>query len=222
MEAAFLICENAGMKPGRSDVEWIRIGLQEEGKTQSGLAKVLGRSPSAVTAMLKGERIVKDFEIPIIREYLGYGAAPPDDIHQDHADEGVEVVGIAGAGTDGSILYAHMQGSLGRAPSPRNRAKETVAVEVRGNSMAGIVPNGWYIYYDDVRRPPTPDLFGEICVVALSDGRVLVKELRPAKSKKLNRFDLLSVIGDPLPDVRLLWAARVTGALPNRSRRREP
>ena len=33
-------------------VDWIREGLKEKRKTRSGLAKALGRSPSAVTDLL--------------------------------------------------------------------------------------------------------------------------------------------------------------------------
>ena len=37
-------------------VDWIRSGLKRTGKTRSGLAKALGRSPSAVTDLLNGHR----------------------------------------------------------------------------------------------------------------------------------------------------------------------
>ncbi|MBV8664780.1 MAG: hypothetical protein JO107_16980, partial [Hyphomicrobiales bacterium] len=40
----------------RMTVDWIRDALRETGKTRSGLAKALGRSPSAVTDLLNGSR----------------------------------------------------------------------------------------------------------------------------------------------------------------------
>ena len=52
-------------------VDWIRAGLKRTGKTRSGLAKALGRSPSAVTDLLNGSRRLRAEEIAIAAEYLG-------------------------------------------------------------------------------------------------------------------------------------------------------
>ena len=46
-------------------VDWIRKALIETGKTRSGLAKALGRSPSAVTDLLNGSRRLRADEIAI-------------------------------------------------------------------------------------------------------------------------------------------------------------
>lgn len=58
------------------DIDWIKQGLEKEGKSRSGLAKALGRSPSMVTNLLKGERQLKANEINRIARYLEE-AAPP-------------------------------------------------------------------------------------------------------------------------------------------------
>lgn len=53
----------------------IRAGLDRPGKSKSGLAAVLGITPSGVTAML-GEgrngkpRLIKAHEVPLIRDYF--------------------------------------------------------------------------------------------------------------------------------------------------------
>lgn len=52
------------------DIEWIVEGLKKPGKTRSGLAKAIGRAPSAVTALLKRERDVKVREVEVIARYL--------------------------------------------------------------------------------------------------------------------------------------------------------
>lgn len=57
------------------DLEEIRRGLTKPGKTKGGLAKALGRQPSAVTALLNGEREIKAKEIPVIRAYFDAEAA---------------------------------------------------------------------------------------------------------------------------------------------------
>lgn len=62
------------------DVGWIEDGLSKPGKSKKGLAAVLGRAQSAVTALLKGDRQLKAHEIAKIAAYLevdppGYEAA---------------------------------------------------------------------------------------------------------------------------------------------------
>lgn len=73
--------------------------------------------------------------------------------------------------------------------------------------MAGIADDRWIIYYEDRREPVTEDLLGRLCVVGLSDGRVLVKKL--AFGRLPGRFDLYSTQGTPLFDQDVTWAAAV-------------
>jgi len=54
----------------RVDLQDIRAALKKPGKSKSGLAKALGRQPSAVTALLNGGRDLKAREIPVVIEYL--------------------------------------------------------------------------------------------------------------------------------------------------------
>jgi SOS-response transcriptional repressor LexA len=53
----------------------IAEGLKQPGKSKKGLAKALGRQPSAVTELLKGNREIKAREVPIIVDYLGLTVA---------------------------------------------------------------------------------------------------------------------------------------------------
>jgi SOS-response transcriptional repressor LexA len=128
----------------------------------------------------------------------------------------VEIVGIAGAGPDGAVVFSNERGNLGEAPVPHDATEDTVAIEVRGDSMRGIAENGWLVYFDEQRTPPTEDLIGEICVVGLSDGRVLIKKLLRGRKKK--HFDLESAAAPLIQDARVEWAARVTSILPRRRR----
>src|SRR5262249_41062843 len=67
--------------------------------------------------------------------------------------------------------------------------------------------NRWYVFYDDVHRPMTPDLIGQLCVVGLADGRVLVKQVQRGRSEGL--YTLHSTTEKPIADVKIEWAARV-------------
>jgi len=95
--------------------------------------------------------------------------------------------------------------------APEDASDETVAGRIEGTSM-GAMFDGWLIFWDDMRSPVTPDLHGEVCVVSLYDDRVLVKQLRPSREPGL--FHLFSNTEEPILDVPVRWAARVTNMRP--------
>lgn len=124
----------------------------------------------------------------------------------DVEDSPVSVIGFVGAG--GEIIYNEGQGPFDEAPMPPDGPDgPIVAVRVRGSSMAPQIKDGWTVYYQNVQRPPTDDLYGKPCVIGLPDGRVLIKELQPGRGKGL--FDLYSVNGDLERDQPVSWAAKV-------------
>ena len=187
-------------------MHWIRWALIETGKTRSGLAKALGRSPSAVTDLLNGSRRLRAEEIPIASEYLGVepprlvggGRMPP-------AESRVPLVGFVGAGAQ-AHYYADAQGPFDEVTAPDAASSRTVAVQVRGHSLGALFDN-WLVFYDDVRDPPGDDLVGRMCVCGLSDGRVLIKALK--RSQIAGLWTLHSNIEPPIYDVALDWAAVV-------------
>ena len=97
-------------------VDWIRAGLKRTGKTRSGLAKALGRSPSAVTDLLNGHRRLRADEIAIVSEYLGVepprliGGGPP-------RPPKAPLVGYVGAGAI-AHFYADGQGPFDEVDAP--------------------------------------------------------------------------------------------------------
>lgn len=121
----------------------------------------------------------------------------------------VPLVGYVGAGAELHFLPA---GDLGEVEAPEGATDKTVAVEFRGGSL-GPFFDGAHGFYDDVRRPVTPDLVGRACIVGLEDGRILVKRIRRSKAKGL--FHLISNQDDaPILDVRIEWAARLKDVVP--------
>ena len=130
---------------------------------------------------------------------------PSDEPEEPLPGPKVRVVGYVGAGSEAHI-YAVAQGDLDEVDPPRGSTEDTVAVEIRGESL-GAFFNRWLVFYDDVRRPVTPDLIGELCVVGLEDGRVLIKQVQRSRTEGL--FNLISSIEKPLLDVAVEWAAKV-------------
>ena len=122
----------------------------------------------------------------------------------------VPLVGYVGAGAE-AHYYALSHGELDRVPAPEGSTDETVAVEVRGESLGALFQH-WLVYYDEVRSPVTTDLIGRLCVVGLPDDRVLVKQIKATKRPGL--FDLLSNTEEPIRDAVVAWAAKVKNMVP--------
>jgi transcriptional regulator with XRE-family HTH domain len=187
-------------------VDWIREGLKEKRKTRSGLAKALGRSPSAVTDLLNGSRRLRAEEIAVVADYLG--VEPPRLVgggRPGHTTGRVPLVGYVGAGAI-AHFYADGQGPFDEVPAPDSASAKTVAVQIRGHSLGALFDN-WLVFYDDVFDPPDEYLVGRMCVCGLSDGRVLVKALK--RGQTLGQWTLLSNTEPPIYDVSLDWAAMV-------------
>jgi transcriptional regulator with XRE-family HTH domain len=118
----------------------------------------------------------------------------------------VPLVGYVGAGSQ-AHFYAGADDPGEQVEAPVDASDATVAAEVRGTSL-GPAFDRWLVFYDDVRSPVTPDLYGELCVVG-TDDQVLVKILRPAGTP--HRFHLISNGSEePIFDREVLWAAKVT------------
>lgn len=94
---------------------------------------------------------------------------------------------------------------------PPGGSERTVAVRIKGDSL-GAALDGWYVYYDDRRDPPTDDLLDKLCVVGLEGGQVLIKRLMHGRIA--GRYDLWSVNGAPQTDQLVIWAAPVAAMLP--------
>lgn len=123
----------------------------------------------------------------------------------------VPIIGIARAGT-GEIDYSLGQGNLGEVEAPEMSTAQTVALEVRGDSMGGRIEEGDIVFYDDRREPVTPDLYGKVCVVQKRDGNVVIKKLQPGS--RPGHFHLISYSAAPEFDIPVVWAAKVNSIRP--------
>jgi transcriptional regulator with XRE-family HTH domain len=186
-------------------VDWIRAGLKHTGKTRSGLAKALGRSPSAVTDLLNGHRRLRADEISIVAEYLG--VEPPRLLGGGGKPitQRAPLIGYIGAGAV-AHFYAEGQGPFDEVDAPSDAGPQTVALQIRGHSLGALFDN-WLVLYDDVRDPPYDGQIGRMCVCGVSDGRALIKGLK--KSPATGLWNLLSNTEPPIYDIGLDWAAPV-------------
>lgn len=123
----------------------------------------------------------------------------------------VPIVGTVGAGAHVST-NSDSETSLRRAGMPPAANNDTVAVVVRGDNMLPIAENGWLLYYENTQESPADELVGKLCVVALRDGRTLVKRLY--RGREPDTWDLHAPNASPLHGQAVAWAARVTWIKP--------
>lgn len=122
----------------------------------------------------------------------------------------VPVKGYVGAGSE-AHFYAISNEDFEEVEAPPGATDRTIAVEIRGKSF-GPLMDTWLVFYDDIRSPVTDDLIGRVCVVGLSDDRILIKKI---VSNRDGGFDLLSNSHEePILDADIEWAAKVTDMRP--------
>ena len=129
----------------------------------------------------------------------------------------VPIRGKAGAGPDGSVLFATGDGNFGEVPAPEGASVNTSALEVQGDSMRGLANDGWLVFYDE-KESPRPDHMGEPCVCFLEDDRVLIKTPWPGSESGL--FHLESFNAPLMRDVPVRYFAFVTDIKPRKSAQR--
>ncbi len=176
------------------------------GWSQDQAAAALDTTRNQYAKLEGGSRRLSDKWIK--RAADAYGVDPGEVVTERLAT--VPVAGYVGAGSE-THFYSDSQGPLGEAPAPDEATSDTVAVEVRGDSL-GAFFDGWMVYFDDRREPVTDDLIGEICVIGLADDRVLIKKILRGRSPQT--FDLHGQFGEPLLEAEVTWAARVTSMMP--------
>ncbi|ORE87714.1 hypothetical protein ATO4_25208 [Aurantimonas sp. 22II-16-19i] len=76
----------------------------------------------------------------------------------------------------------------------------------------GYLADGSIVLYSDRHALPLPDMIGQVIVVGLYDGQVLLKRLLRGSEPGL--FDLESINGPTLSDRRVEWFSHVDFIIP--------
>lgn len=195
--------------PQRDIRVWVQAELAKRGHGAKGmLAKHLDVRPDAITRMMntdpgKETREIRAHELVKMRQFFS------DETETDDYLTTVPLVGYVGAGA--RAYYNADNEELERVKAPKDATSDTVAVQIRGESL-GALFDTWLVFYDDVRSPVTPDMIGVLCVVGLPDDRVLVKRIRRAKTPGF--FHLDSNTEPTINDVEIVWAAKVKSMEP--------
>lgn len=176
---------------------------KERDLTQEGFAAKLGDvTRGAVGNWERGQGIKRENLRAIAEafgasfEWLATGDIKPA------GERVVQLMGYVGAA---QAVYQFDEGGAGDVEAPPGATPETVAVEVRGESMLPLYEDGTILYYS--RQLPPEMMIGKRCVLRLADERVLVKTLRRGSEKGL--FTLGSLNAPDIEDVAVIWAAPI-------------
>lgn len=158
-------------------VDRMREAMTAAGYTQVQLATLLGINQSAVSNIFKGKRHLKLNEAEIIGKFLGLASSQPEIKIQF-----VPIIGMSSAGNWREAIHL----PSGQMPIPPNIAsKDAFAVEVRGDSMDLLIPDGGYVVVD----PAKTELFnGKSYLLQNDEGETTVKAYRsdPARFEPMS------------------------------------
>src|SRR5579864_2408831 len=75
--------------------------------------------------------------------------------------------------------------------------RNVLALRVRGDGVGPMLREGWLVFYRRPENGVSDDCIGEVCVVCLTDGRLLLRELRLTASSEDGpaRFNLHGIDG---------------------------
>lgn len=181
----------------------------DAGLSQSALARLVGVKPQAIQALEAGN-IKKPKFILELANVLGVNPSELVDLPPTK-ERTVPIVGIAQAGTT-NVTRSDTDNGYEETEAPIGATPNTVAVEVRGNSMGGRLEEGDLVFYDDRREPVTPDLIGRLCIVEKKNGEVVIKKLQAGSKPGL--YHLISYNAEPEFDQELVWGARILSIRP--------
>lgn len=193
--------------------ERIAAARKAAGMSQGRLGELVGAVQTTVSSWERGRTEPTRDDVQRVASALGVSTAQLELNERNSAGgvRSVPLVGYVGAGAV-AHYYAGGSGDLGETvDAPPGSTERTVAVEIRGDSLGPLFER-WIIFYDELREPVTPDLYGRLCVVGLPDDRILVKKIKPAGLA--NHFHLLSNSEEPILDQEVLWAALVKSMTP--------
>lgn len=166
-------------------VEWIKTGLKQKGKTQSGLAAHLHIAHPQITQLLQGNRGLKVNEVPRIADYLGI-PSPFDNI----AAEEIPLLAWVSAGSlQREDISDEQIGSIVIGNLPEG---DWIALRVQGDSMDKVSPPDSIILVDRADKNLVPN---GCYVIADEDGNATYKRYRPNP----DRFEPVSMNDSHVP-----------------------
>lgn len=191
------------------DRDAFKAARKAKGLSQGALAKRAGVAQQLIGQLERGD-VRSTKAIYKIADALGVPANQLDTEipeSEEAPQRMIPVVGFVGAGAQIWPIDDHAKGAgLDEVECPWTALPlSTVAVRVRGDSMAPAYYEGDLLFYD-TQHADILHLVGKECVVALADGQIFIKELRRTGN---GDYYLHSHNAEPIIGPKIKWAAKV-------------
>lgn len=133
------------------------------------------------------------------------GVSPSALLEGEHSSVSIPLVGLVSAGEG----WNPVDGETSDAIEFEVGAHDTIALEVRGDSMSPVYRNGDHLICYRQFGPNADNCIGLDCVLRTADNRNFVKILK--RGSRPSRFTLKSYnpLVDDIEDVALQWAAPI-------------
>lgn len=188
------------------DKDWrqrLQLIIKERGVAVTRLSEDAGLDRSTLQKVLNGGNISV---VKFLNVCRALGVRPGEILEgEERFSPSVPIVGFVSAGEG----WTPIEGIHTEVVDTEIATPDTIAVEVRGDSMSPVYRNGDTLICHRVFGPYVDNLIGRDCVVQTADGRHYVKILK--RSSKPNRVTLKSYdpLVDDIEDVAISWAAPV-------------
>ena len=193
----------------------LRAARKRAGLSQEEVAEKMDLSQQTIGKHERGESPVT---IELLVSYAAIYKRDPADLLPGRQSREIPIKGYVGAGQFVAFDDHDSTDGLGmvECPSDLDPAR-TVAVRVRGDSMAPLIQDGWVLFYSRDPEPDAAAVLGKTCIVKLvgergQEGDTMVRQVRRGPS--LGRFNLVPMNGAIIEDAILEWAAPVKAILP--------
>lgn len=153
------------------DRSWFAHQFRVLEMSQRALANALGRNPSAVTQLLKGERRVTTGELPVLARFFG---VQEDEIMRRlgvlpaHPVEGSETIDISGWVNGDLLVHHEAPPGPRKAPCPLPAVPGLRALRVQSAGTANAFMDGAVVYYVASEAAVAPDAVERLCIVRLA------------------------------------------------------
>lgn len=190
--------------------------------TQGELGKKIGITLLAVHNLETGKTKLSIDRLEQIANVLNVSAfdlLENDDGNQINPKTGrrpIHVMGYVGAGSEVFPIDTMSSGDddMDSLDIPIAVSEDAVGVRVRGDSMVPRFADGDVLVYGDPMSDTSSliNLLGKPCVIQMSDGRMLVKILKPSPAP--GKWNLRSFNHKEFKNQDIEWAARIEAVIP--------
>lgn len=190
---------------------WFVDKLRSLKLSQRQLAKMMGVDPASVSYMLRGKRNMSMGEAKEIAGYLNVNVTEVMRRAGINVTDDMGQIPIAGYITKGSLVSLLPPGTHDMVHAPADTPRGSYALQMRNVNSSR---DGWLYFVSGVNVTPE-DALDKACVVAMSDGSMIVAVVHKGYKKDLYNCLDFSNQDQVFENKEIKWASRILWIQPS-------